>query len=101
MRVNGSIRSRFLRHFKSGVFELKGELGLERWGQGVIGRDLTGAAIIQPSANYLRGRVQLRIQTFMVYFERSNITGETVGYVPGLVIPNLATTFGFKWEFTN
>lgn len=101
MRVNGSIRSRFLRHFKSGVFELKGELGLERWGQGVIGRDLTGAAIIQPPANYLRGRVQLRIQTFVVYFERSNITGETVGYVPGLVIPNLATTFGFKWEFTN
>lgn len=101
LSVNGSLRTKFLRHFKSGVFELKGELGLERWGQGVIGRDATGAAIIHPSATYLRGRAMLRLQTFMIYFERANITNETIGYVPGLTIPNLATTFGFRWEFTN
>lgn len=98
----GSIRSRFLRRFRSGAFELKGEFGVERWGASIFARDEFGDALVLPQALYLRGGVQLRLQSFIVYFERRNGTGELVPYVPNApAIPNLATNFGVRWEFTN
>jgi hypothetical protein len=96
-----SIRSKFLRQFQSSAFDLKASVGFERWGVGVLGTDGTGTVVNQVAQNYVRFRVQLAIESFTIYIERSNTLGQLTGYVPGLPIPQGAQTFGVRWGFTN
>src|SRR5262249_50746066 len=37
--TTATIRSKFLRNFPSGIFDLKAQVGMEAWGRGTIGRD--------------------------------------------------------------
>lgn len=97
----GSIRSKFLRTFPSGAFDLKVQLGVERWGAGVLGRDGSGNEILLPSQLYLQTRVEIAIQSFRVYVQRANLLGEVPGYVPGFPIATRATLFGARWGFLN
>jgi hypothetical protein len=96
-----SIRSKFLRAFKSSAFDLKASVSFERWGVGVLGSDGTGSTVNQVSQNYLRYRIQLGIESFTAFFEQSNTLGQVTGYVPGLPIQQGAQTFGVRWGFTN
>lgn len=97
----GSIRSKFLRTFPSGAFDLKVQLGVERWGAGVLGRDADGNPVVLPSQLYLQARLEIAIQSFRVYVQRSNLMGEGPGYVPGFPIATQATLFGARWGFLN
>ena len=96
-----TIRSKFLRQFPSGIFDLKVRLSGETWGSGVIGRDASGAPIPLRGATFLRSLVQLQLQRFMIYWDRGNLTTTRRTFVPGFEIPNYPTTFGVRWEFLN
>lgn len=100
-RVMATVRSRFLRTFPSGAFDLKASLGLERWSGGVLGADEFGAPLALPAQMYLETLIELRIQAFVVYFSRANLMSEQPGYVPGFPVTPLATTFGVRWGFLN
>ncbi len=96
-----SIRSKFLRTFPSGAFDLKVQLGVERWGAGSLGLDPLGGEVVLPSQLYLQARLEIAIQSFRVYAQRANLMGELPGYVPGFPVANQATIFGVRWGFLN
>jgi hypothetical protein len=99
--TTATVRSKFWRSFPSGIFDFKLQLGMESWSNGVIGRDSTGAAIQLDGATFLRSLVEIRLQTFIIYWDRSNLGGSGKTYVPGFSVPRYASTFGVRWEFTN
>lgn len=96
-----TIQSKFLPTFKSGIFNLKLQVSLERWGDGVLGHDSTGAAVNLTAATFYRGFLAFQIGSFTAYYDRYNMQGSPGAYVPGLPIPPYAQTFGVRWEFTN
>jgi hypothetical protein len=100
-RAMATIRSRFLRVFPSGAFDLKASLGWERWSGGVLGADDGGTLLPLPAQTYLETLIELRIQSFIVFFNRANLLSEIPGYVPGFPVQPLATTFGVRWGFLN
>jgi hypothetical protein len=99
--MRGTIRSKFLRTFPSGQFDLKLQLGLESWGTGTIGRDPAGNPLALKGATFLRTLVQFQIGRFAFFWDRGNLTGSALGYVPGFRLPQYGTTFGVRWEFLN
>ncbi len=96
-----TLRSKFLRQFPSGVFDLKLRLSMESWGTGVIGRDAAGDPITLRGATFLRSLVQIQLQSFSLYWDRGNLTTTELTYVPGFRLPNYGTTFGVRWDFLN
>ncbi len=96
-----TLRSRFLRKFPSGIFDLKLRFSMESWGSGIIGRDLAGDPIALRGATFFRSLVQLQLQSFILYWDRGNLTATELSYVPGFEIPAYGTTFGVRWEFLN
>lgn len=99
--ANGTIRSKFLRQFPSGYFELKLQLGVEGWSAGTLGSDATGAAVQLPDAHFLRSLVQMEIGSLTFFWDARNILGTDRPYVPGFVIPRYGSAFGIRWEFLN
>ncbi|HEV8148970.1 MAG TPA: Plug domain-containing protein [Gemmatimonadales bacterium] len=99
--IYATIQSKFLPTFKSGIFNLKLQASMERWGAGVLGRDSTGAQVAVEAATYFRGYLGLQIGSFTAYYDRYNMQGTLKAYVPGLPIPTYASTFGVRWEFAN
>ncbi|HEU4682084.1 MAG TPA: hypothetical protein VFS51_10075, partial [Gemmatimonadales bacterium] len=98
---SATIRSKFLRKFPSGIFDLKLRLTLESWGTGTIGRDLSGAPIILRGATLVRSLIQFQLDKFSLYWDRVNLTDSPRTYVPGFEIPGLGSNFGVRWEFLN
>lgn len=99
--TTATIRSKFLRRFKSGIFDLKAQLAFESWGDGVIGRDSLGAPIALDGASFWRTEIELRLDSFLLYWERYNMQASQKTYVPRFPIGNFVSTFGVKWEFAN
>jgi hypothetical protein len=99
--ATATIRSKFLRKFPSGTFDLKLSLALESWGTGVIGRDALGAPVTLRGATFVRSLIQFALGGFSVYWDRVNLTSTRLGYVPGFEIPAFASNFGVRWEFLN
>ncbi|HXE56900.1 MAG TPA: TonB-dependent receptor [Gemmatimonadales bacterium] len=98
---SATIRSRFLRTFPSGAFDLKLQGIVEAWGTGVIGRDAAGDPIKLRGATFYRGVLELRLQSFIIYWDRYNLRSSRHAYVPGFGIPPGGSTFGVRWEFVN
>ncbi len=96
-----TLRSKFLRRFPSGAFDLKLRLSVETWGSGVIGRDAAGAPIALRGATFVRSLVQFQLQSFSLYWDRGNLTTTDLTYVPGFELPAYGTNFGVRWEFLN
>jgi TonB-dependent Receptor Plug Domain len=96
-----TLRSKFLRQFPSGIFDLKLRLSMESWGRGVIGRDLTGNPIELKGATFFRTLLQIQLDRFSIYWDRLNLTSTKLTYVPGFQIPGLGSDFGVRWEFWN
>ena len=90
-----TIRSKFLRQFPSGIFDLKlrverGDLGRRRHRPGRDRRaDPPRAA--RPSSGAC---VQIQLQRFTIYWDRGNLTTTELTYVPGFTIPSYGTTSG-------
>ena len=99
--LGATLRSKFLRQFPSGAFDLKLRLSVESWGRGVIGRDAGGAPITLKGATFFRSLVQFQLQSFSLYWDRGNLTATELTYVPGFELPAYGTTFGVRWEFLN
>jgi hypothetical protein len=97
----GTIRSKFLRQFPSGIFDLKLRLSMESWGTGTIGRDSGGAPIVLHGATFLRSLIQIQLDRFQLYWDRWNLSSTSRTYVPGFEIPAFASNFGVRWEFLN
>jgi hypothetical protein len=96
-----TIRSKFLRSFPSGTFDLKLSLSMEAWGQGTIGRDAGGAPINLRGATFFRSLLQIQLQSFIIYWDRGNLSATKLTYVPGFRIPAYGSNFGVRWEFLN
>jgi hypothetical protein len=96
-----TIRSKFLRQFPSGIFDLKLRLSMETWGTGIIGRDAVGTAVLLRGATFLRSLIQIQLDRFQIYWDRGNLTATARTYVPGFEIPAYGSNFGVRWEFLN
>jgi hypothetical protein len=96
-----TLRSKFLHAFPSGIFDLKLRVSMETWGRGTIGRDAAGAPVALKGATFFRSLLQIQIQSFMLFWDRGNLTASDLTYVPGFRIPSYGTTFGVRWEFLN
>jgi hypothetical protein len=96
-----TIRSKFLRKFRSGTFDLKLQLSMESWGQGTIGRDGTGAPINLRGATFYGSLLEIQLQSFSLFWDRRNLTATHLTYVPGFRIPPYGSDFGVRWEFAN
>jgi TonB-dependent Receptor Plug Domain len=101
MLSTATIRSRFLRNFPSGIFDLKIQAVLESWAAGFGGRDTLGVGIPLPAATFFRGIFQMQIGPFIVYYDKANLQATRTGYVPGYPIQPVGSTFGIRWEFSN
>ena len=99
--VNATIQSKYLPTFRSGIFGLKLQGSMESWGDAVIGRDSKGGAVALKGATIFRAQLQLQIGSFIAYYDRANLQGTDLGYLPGLGIIRFASTFGVRWEFSN
>jgi hypothetical protein len=96
-----TIRSKFLRQFPSGIFDLKLRLSVESWGRGTIGRDAFGAPIALRGATFFRSLIQVQLDRFYIYWDRVNLSATDRTYVPGFEIPGYGSNFGVRWEFLN
>jgi hypothetical protein len=99
--TTATIRSKFWRTFRSGIFDFKAQLAYETWGDGTIGRDTLGVAIPLDGASFWRTEIEIRLDSFLLYWDRYNLQASRKTYVPGFRILNFGSTFGVKWEFTN
>jgi hypothetical protein len=100
--VAATIQSKFLPTFRSGIFNLKVQVSMERWGAGVLGQSADSVAIALPAVTYYRGYLGLQLGSFMAYYDRYNMQGsQNVAHVPGLRVPGFASTFAVRWEFRN
>ncbi len=106
--INGTIQSKFLPTFRSGIFNLKLQFTVENWGPGILARDTAGVPITLRGATQMRYYIGLQIGAFQAYYDRYNVAGTRLPYVPdakpgraGLGPPRFASTFGVRWEFSN
>ena len=99
--TTATIRSKFWRTFRSGIFDFKAQLGYESWGDGVIGRDSTGAPIALEGASFWRTAIEIQIASVLIYWDRYNLQASRKSYVPGFRLLNFGSTFGVRWEFLN
>jgi hypothetical protein len=96
-----TIRSKFLRQFPSGIFDLKLRLSVESWGTGVIGRASDGTPIRLGGATFYRSLLQIQLQSFSIYWDRGNLNASELTFVPGFELPAYGTVFGVRWDFLN
>lgn len=97
-----TLRSKFLRPYPSGTFDLKIEATMETWGTGTLGVDGTGAPVVLPGATFLTGFIQMELGgSFRAFYRRSNLLGAGGGYLAGFPIPAYVTMFGVRWDFLN
>lgn len=99
--ITGTIRSKFLRTFPSGIFDLKLQLGMEAWSDGVIGRDAAGNPIFHGGATFFRSVVEMKLGGLVFFWDRFNLSGNKRSYVPEYLVPRFGSTFGARWEFAN
>ena len=96
-----TLRSKFLRQFPSGIFDLKLRFSVESWGTGVIGHDGDGVPIRLGGATFFRSLIQIQLQSFSLFWDRGNLSASELTYVPGFQLPAYGTVFGVRWEFLN
>jgi len=99
--TTATIRSKFWRTFPSGIFDLKAQLSYETFGDGVIGRDSAQAPVALDGASFWRTMIEIRLDRFILYWDRYNLAASRKTYVPRFKILNFGSTFGVRWEFTN
>ncbi len=96
-----TLRSKFLRQFPSGIFDLKLRVSVESWGTGIIGRDAAGTPVNLRGATFFRSLLQIQLQSFSLFWDRGNLGATESTYVPGFEIPAYGSVFGVRWEFLN
>lgn len=98
-RATLTFRSKFLRTFRSGAFDLKVQLALEAWGAGTAGEDESGAPMALPGTSVAEAFLQVELASFHAFYSLRNALRSREGYVPGFEYPRNLQTFGVKWVF--
>ncbi|MFN2316970.1 MAG: TonB-dependent receptor plug domain-containing protein [Gemmatimonadales bacterium] len=99
--ITGAIRSKFMRVFPSGIFELKVAMSVESFGTGTLGRGTDGEPITLRGASFARAQLQLQFGPFTAYLDRQNTLDSDAGWVPGIPTLRAANAFGIRWVFWN
>jgi hypothetical protein len=100
--VQAAIRSKFLRTFPSGIFDLKLAMTMESWGTGVLGRDSEGEPVTLKGATFFRGLIQMQFSgthSFTGTAPTSSIP--TSRTFPGSRCRATSRPTGVRWVFLN
>lgn len=101
-RAAFTFRSKFWRTFRSGAFDLKVQIAVESWSQGIAGRTSSGAPIALNGLTFTETYLAFQIVGFTAFWDLRNAWNTRDSYVPGFQpYPRNAQTFGVKWEFRN
>jgi len=100
-RVALTFRSKFIRTFRSGAFDLKVQVAVESWGAGTAGVDAEGAPVSLPGASVADAYLQVELAHFHAFYSLKNFLRATDTWVPGFEYPRNRQTFGVKWLFRN
>ena len=96
-----TFRSRFLPHFRRGVFDVMGQVDLESWGRGIAGTDGSGTPITVPGNSIWNIHVQVRLLGAILYWTQRNPRLRHYAIIPGFDMPRSLQRWGIMWEFTN
>ncbi len=99
--ISGAIRSKFMRVFPSGFFELKLAMSVESFGTGIVGWAAEGEPVTLRGATFARAQLQLQFGEFTAYLDRQNTLDSDAGWVPGISSLRAANAFGIRWVFWN
>lgn len=100
-RVALTLRSRFLPHYRRGIFDLVLQWGLEGWSRGVAGVDSSGADLRLEGATTVDYLLEVRLVGAVLFWTLRNAQIEQYSVVPGFEMPRGLQRFGVRWEFTN
>ncbi len=101
-RLSAAFHSKFWRVFRSGVFDLRGEVAMESWSRGFGGfADSTGVPLQLAGATFVETNIEMRIAGVTIYYIIRNTNGMRASYVPGLGYPKRFQFYGVRWVFTN
>ena len=96
-----TFESRFLPHFRRGVFDFMAQVEIESWGRGTAGAT-SGATLARlPGATVWNYHFQFRLVGAIVYWTMRNALFQRYALVPGFQSPRGISRFGVRWEFTN
>jgi hypothetical protein len=101
LRVAATFRSKFLKTFRSGVFDFLAQVAMEQWDAAPAGLDIGGAGLEIPEARVWDGRIQIQLVGFTVFWEIKNFRYADAFYVPGLRYPQNVQRYGATWRFNN
>lgn len=96
-----TIRSRFLHDFPSGIFDLKLQLAMDAWSDGVVGFDAGGNPIKLGGATFFRSLIEIRLAGLVLFWDRLNLSAARRSYIPEYPLPRAGSTYGVRWEFMN
>lgn len=99
--ATAAIRSKFLRVYPSGFFELKAAGTLEKFGTGTVGRTIDGEPVELPGATFLRVQFQIQFGGLTAYWDRQNFLSSDLARAPGIPSLPAANVFGIRWVFWN
>ncbi len=100
-RMALTFRSKYWRTFRSGTFDIKLEVALESWDNGIAGLNDVGTPIPLPAATFTEALIEFQIAGFTGFWNLRNAGNTQAQYVPGMPYPISAQTFGVKWVFAN
>ena len=96
-----TLRSKFLPHFRRGVFDVEGQAEIESWGKGIAGTDGAGNPITVPGNSIWNFHVQVRLLGAILYWTLRNPRLRHYAIIPGYDMPRSMQRWGIMWEFTN
>lgn len=100
-RAAVTFRSRFLRKFRRGEFDLVARVGVDAWGDGVAGSDSTGAPVRLGGGATVDYLVEFRLVGAVIFWTLRNSQAERYNAVPGFEMARALQRYGVRWEFTN
>jgi len=96
-----TFRSRFLPHFRRGVFDVMGKVELESWGRGIAGVDQAGNPVVVAGNSIWNLHLQFRLVGAVMYWTLRNLQLRHYEVLTGYPMPRSLQRFGIMWEFTN
>jgi len=101
-RIQATFRSKFWRTFRSGAFDLKVQISIDTWSEGIGGYDSGGNPVALPAATFWEGLIQIGLVDFSVFGDWRNMYNSKETYFPGLeYVRRIVFLWGVKWEFSS
>jgi hypothetical protein len=96
-----TLRSKYWRTFRSGIFDLKVRYAIESWSAGTAGLTDAGTPITLPGATFHEFHLEIQLGSFTAFWNLKNARLSSGAYVPGFPYPLNAQWYGVTWEFSN